>query len=75
MADQRTPADKQEYRQHLLDQMQAALVGPLSYSPESFIISELLKLVADLTVALDDNATDLIVIETVQEIVRNTQDE
>lgn len=74
MTDQRTPADMQDYRQNLLDKMQTSLVKELSYSQESYVINQLLKLIADLTVALDDNPTDLIVVETVQEIARNNQD-
>jgi hypothetical protein len=75
MTDQRTPSDMQDYYHSMLAQMKDVLREPIAHSQESFVIVKLLELVAQLTVAVDDNPTDLIVLDTVRELARNTQED
>lgn len=68
MSDQRTPADMQDYREHMLLVLRGAFAVQLAHSQEAHEIGQLLELVASLTVALDDSPTDSMVIRKAHEI-------
>lgn len=70
MTDQRTPADKQEYRDNIMGQLRIAFGLQLAHSQEASELVQLLALVADLTAALDDAPTDNMVIRRAYEIAR-----
>lgn len=71
MADQRTPADRQDYRDSILAQLRVAFGLQLAHSQEANEIDQLLQLVAELTSTLDDGATDNLVIQRAYEIARS----
>ena len=73
MADQRTPADLQDYHEALTRQLKAAFASQIKHSQESAVIIELLQLIARLLVALDDSPTDVMVIQDCYEIGQGVQ--
>lgn len=68
MADQRTPADKQDYRNSINEQLRIAFGLQLAHSQEAYEIGALLALIANLVVQLDDGPTDNLVIQNAYEI-------
>lgn len=70
MADQRTPADKQDYSNSINEQLRIAFGLQLAHSQEAYEIGALLALIANLVVQLDDGPTDNLVIQNAYEIAR-----
>ena len=70
MSDQRTPADMQDYRDHVMQVLRTEFKAQLAHSQEASELIQLLALVADLTVALDDAPTDSMVLRRAHEIAQ-----